>query len=228
MCCQVLPAQTVQSHSCPRFWCSCWCGSTPLGGCWSACLSAFSLMGSCMSCSMGLASCITVALGLTVLCVDRIGKGLMDVTYYCFSCGSALRFNRPFSFFFSGASSLSQLDWIQTTGFIVFICGSLLQHQSIVLLARLRTGKSGAVETLAHRMPTGGCFHLVSCPHYFAELLIYVSLGFVFGGRSSTWWLLVLYVFFNQALAAQLSHELYVSKYQLYPKHRKALIPFVL
>ncbi|XP_024114437.1 polyprenol reductase [Oryzias melastigma] len=142
-----------------------------------------------------------VALGLTVLCVDRIGKG---------------------------ASSLSQLGWIQTTGFIVFICGSLLQHQSIVLLARLRTGKSGAVETLAHRMPTGGCFHLVSCPHYFAELLIYVSLGFVFGGRSSTWWLLVLYVFFNQALAAQLSHELYVSKYQLYPKHRKALIPFVL
>ncbi|RVE73811.1 hypothetical protein OJAV_G00035030 [Oryzias javanicus] len=142
-----------------------------------------------------------IALGLTVLCVDRIGKG---------------------------TSSLSQLDWVQTTGFVLFVCASLLQHQSIVLLARLRTGATGAVETLAHRMPTGGCFHWVSCPHYFAELLIYVSLGFVFGGRSSTWWLLVLYVLFNQALAAQLSHELYVSRYQLYPKHRKALIPFVL
>lgn len=87
---------------------------------------------------------------------------------------------------------------------------------------------AGAVETFAHRMPKGGCFQLVSCPHYFAELLIYVSLGFVFGGLSLTWWLVVLYVFFNQALAGQLSHELYVSKYQSYPKDRKAFIPFVL
>uniref|UniRef100_A0A3P9KY05 Polyprenal reductase n=1 Tax=Oryzias latipes TaxID=8090 RepID=A0A3P9KY05_ORYLA len=142
-----------------------------------------------------------ITLGLTVLCVDRIGKG---------------------------TASLSQVDWLQVTGFVLFICASLLQHQSIVLLAGLRTGKSGAVETFAHRMPKGGCFQLVSCPHYFAELLIYVSLGFVFGGLSLTWWLVVLYVFFNQALAGQLSHELYVSKYQSYPKDRKAFIPFVL
>lgn len=87
---------------------------------------------------------------------------------------------------------------------------------------------AGTVETLAHKVPQGGWFELVSCPHYFAELLIYVSLSLVFRGFSLTWWLVVVYVFFNQALAAQLCHDLYISKYKLYPRHRKAFIPFVL
>lgn len=87
---------------------------------------------------------------------------------------------------------------------------------------------SGKVESLAHRVPVGGWFELVSCPHYFAELLIYISLGLVFGGLSLTWWLVVFYVFFNQALAAQLCHELYTSRFKSYPKHRKAFIPFLL
>lgn len=86
----------------------------------------------------------------------------------------------------------------------------------------------GAVETLAHRMPVGGWFELVSCPHYFAELLIYISFSLLLGGQSLTWWLVALYVLTNQALAAQLCHELYLIKYKPYPKHRKAFIPFVL
>ncbi|XP_023127633.2 polyprenol reductase [Amphiprion ocellaris] len=143
-----------------------------------------------------------VVLGLTVLCSDRMGQG-------------------------TGAL-LSQLDWLHVAGFVLFIGASLLQHQSIVLLAGLRTGKSGTVETLAHKVPNGGCFELVSCPHYFAELLIYVSLSFVFRGVSLTWWLVVLYVLFNQALAGQLCHDLYISKYDSYPRHRRAFIPFVL
>lgn len=97
-------------------------------------------------------------------------------------------------------------------------------HQLFSVLVRV----SGKVESLAHRVPVGGCFELVSCPHYFAELLIYISLGLVFGGQSLTWWLLVLYVFFNQALAAQLCHELYTSRFKSYPKHRKTFIPYVL
>ncbi|XP_049444855.1 polyprenol reductase [Epinephelus fuscoguttatus] len=146
--------------------------------------------------------CYYIVLGLTVLCSDRLGKGTGPL--------------------------LSQLDWCHVVGVALFIGASLMQHQCMVLLARLRTGKSGTVETLAHRMPEGGWFELVSCPHYFAELLIYVSLSLAFGGLSFTWWLVVLYVLFNQALAAQLCHELYISKYESYPKQRKAFIPFVL
>ncbi|XP_034736840.1 polyprenol reductase [Etheostoma cragini] len=146
--------------------------------------------------------CYYIVLGLTVLCADRQGKG--------------------------SGTLLSQLDWFHAAGNALFIGASLMQHQSIVLLARLRTGKSGRVETLAHRVPEGGWFELVSCPHYLAELLIYVSLSLVFGCLSLTWWLVVLYVLFNQALAAQLCHELYITKYESYPKRRKAFIPFVL
>nr|XP_020459132.1 polyprenol reductase isoform X2 [Monopterus albus] len=143
-----------------------------------------------------------IVLGLTVLCSDHLGKG-------------------------TGAL-FSQLDWFHVAGVALFTGASLLQHQSMVLLARLRTGKSGTVETLAHRVPRGGLFELVSCPHYFSELLIYVSLSLVFGGLSLTWWIVVLYVLFSQALAAQLCHDFYISKYESYPKHRKAYIPFVL
>ncbi|XP_029356375.1 polyprenal reductase isoform X2 [Echeneis naucrates] len=142
-----------------------------------------------------------VALGLTVLCVDRVEKG--------------------------AGTLLSQLDWFHVAGVLLFTAASLLQHQSTVLLARLRTGKSGAVETLAHRVPEGGLFELVSCPHYFAELLIYISLALIFAGLSLTWGLVVLYVFFNQSLAAQLCHDLYLTKYESYPRHRKAFIPFI-
>lgn len=38
---------------------------------------------------------------------------------------------------------LSRSDWIRAAGFVLFIAASLLQHQSIVLLAGLRKGKSG-------------------------------------------------------------------------------------
>ncbi|XP_057696596.1 polyprenol reductase [Corythoichthys intestinalis] len=141
-------------------------------------------------------------LGLTVLCSDRQTK--------------------------ASGPLLFQLEWFHIAGIALFIVASVLQHQSMVLLAGLRTGKSGRVETLAHRMPKGGCFELVSCPHYLAELLVYVSLSLVAGGLSLTWWLVVLYVFFNQALAALLSHDHYIAKYPSYPASRKAFIPFVI
>ena len=38
---------------------------------------------------------------------------------------------------------LSQLDWFHVAGIALFLGASLMQHQSMVLLARLRTGKSG-------------------------------------------------------------------------------------
>ncbi|XP_034534120.1 polyprenol reductase [Notolabrus celidotus] len=143
-----------------------------------------------------------VILGLTVLGSDRVGKG--------------------------SGPLLSQLEWFHVVGGVVFIMASLMQHQCLVHLAGLRKGKSGSVETLAHRVPEGGWFELVSCPHYFAELLLYVGLNLIYGGVSLTWWLVFLYVLFSHALEAQLSHEFYISKSESYPRSRKAFIPFVL
>ncbi|XP_072552288.1 polyprenal reductase [Salminus brasiliensis] len=147
-----------------------------------------------------------VLLGLTVLCVDT-----------------------PQPTDGSSADSLwSQLTWYHAAGVLLFIWASLLQHRSLLLLASLRTSSSGKVETFAHRIPHGGWFEQVSCPHYLAELLIYASLGVCCGCFSLTWWLVVLYVLCNQALAAQLCHEYYRSTFKAYPDQRKAFIPFLL
>ncbi|XP_030628757.1 polyprenal reductase [Chanos chanos] len=147
-----------------------------------------------------------IFLGLTVLCVN-VSQSRNGI---------------------SGAPLLSQLRWYHGAGTLLYFWASLFQHRCLSLLANLRTGSSGMVETLAHRMPCGDWFELVSCPHYFAELLIYGSLGLCSGGSSLTWWLVVLYVLFNQALAAQLCHEYYKSKFDSYPQQRKAFIPYLL
>lgn len=55
---------------------------------------------------------------------------------------------------------LSQLDWFHVAGFTLFIAASLLQHQSMLLLARLRTGKSGKLVQLSSSVPT--CFESFS------------------------------------------------------------------
>ncbi|XP_051930326.1 polyprenol reductase [Hippocampus zosterae] len=166
------------------------------------------------------------------LCVSVFSDGVIHLLQYVFGLAyylllgfTALCSDRQTK---ASGPLLSQLEWCHVAGIALFIPSSLLQHQSMVLLAGLRIGKSGRVETLTHRMPKGGCFELVSCPHYLAELLIYVSLSLVAGGLSLTWWLVVLYVFFNQALAALLCHEHYIDKYPYYPARRKAFIPFVM
>lgn len=87
---------------------------------------------------------------------------------------------------------------------------------------------AGKVVNLDHRIPFGDWFEMVSCPHYFAELLIYLSMAITFGFNNLTWWLVVMYVLFNQAVSALLCHEFYQSNFKYYPKCRKAYLPFLL
>lgn len=122
---------------------------------------------------------------------------------------------------------LLQLHWYHVFGCLLFIWASLHQHRCHVILANLRKDKSGQIVTMNHVMPSGDWFESVSCPHYFAELLIYISIAFLFGLAHLTWWLLVLFVLFNQSLVAILCHEFYHKKFDAYPAHRKAFIPYV-
>uniref|UniRef100_A0A8C1XBS6 Polyprenal reductase n=1 Tax=Cyprinus carpio TaxID=7962 RepID=A0A8C1XBS6_CYPCA len=72
-------------------------------------------------------------------------------------------------------SLFNQLTWHQVIGTLLFIWAALLQNRSLSLLAKMSTDSSGKVETQAHKMLCGGWF-MVSCPHYLAELLIYVAM----------------------------------------------------
>ncbi|XP_015676666.1 polyprenol reductase [Protobothrops mucrosquamatus] len=117
--------------------------------------------------------------------------------------------------------------WYHVLGLVMFCWASVHQHRCHVILANLRKDKSGKVVSLDHSIPFGDWFEMVSCPHYFAEFLIYTSMAVTFGFYNLTWWLVVTYVFFNQALSAVLCHEYYLNKFKHYPKYRKAYVPFI-
>ncbi|XP_057358216.1 polyprenol reductase isoform X3 [Manis pentadactyla] len=88
-------------------------------------------------------------------------------------------------------------------------------------------GRDGVVIHCNHRIPFGDWFEYVSSPNYLAELMIYISMAVTFGFYNLTWWLVVTYVFFSQALSAYFSHKFYKSKFVSYPKHRRAFLPFL-
>ncbi|XP_010180391.1 PREDICTED: polyprenol reductase [Mesitornis unicolor] len=158
--------------------------------------------------------------------------GVIHIVQYCFglayyvAVGSTVLCQVPTNFR-NGKGLSVQISWYHVVGVVMYIWASLHQHRCLVILANLRKSESGKVVSLSHSVPFGDWFERVTCPHYFAELLIYVSLAVTLGFHNATWWCVVMYVLFNQALAAVLCHEFYQKNFSSYPKHRKAFIPFV-
>jgi hypothetical protein len=87
---------------------------------------------------------------------------------------------------------------------------------------------TGEVVSYGHKIPCGGMFNYVSSPHYFAEILIYLSINIIFAGQSTTWWLVCLFVAVNQILMGLVNHQWYKKQFTHYPITRKAVLPFVL
>ncbi|KAM9330407.1 polyprenal reductase [Gastrophryne carolinensis] len=121
----------------------------------------------------------------------------------------------------------SQVNCYHILGTVLFLWASVHHHRCHVILANLRKNTSGKVVSMAHALPRGDWFEKVSCPHYFAELLIYIAIAILFGLAHTTWWLVVLLVLFNQSLSAILCHEFYLQKFDDYPVDRKVFIPYV-
>ncbi|RWS23674.1 polyprenol reductase-like protein [Leptotrombidium deliense] len=120
------------------------------------------------------------------------------------------------------------ITWNHVLGLCLFVWSSSLQYESHTILAKLRKDNKGRVVTYRHSIPKGGWFNLISCPHYFAEILIYMSLCVVFGGRSVTWWMVCCFVLTNQVIVGLFNHHWYLQTFKDYPKQRKAVIPFLL
>lgn len=76
-------------------------------------------------------------------------------------------------------------------------------------------------------MPSGDWFYYVSCPHLFAEILIYIALLVcqVFSEVACSWWLVVIHVTSSLYLSARQMHSWYQQKFEDYPKNRKSLFP---
>ncbi|XP_058049517.1 polyprenol reductase isoform X3 [Ahaetulla prasina] len=164
--------------------------------------------------------------------VSIYSGGVIHFAHYCFGLfyyvlvGFTVLCQVPANGREGKAHSLT-VRWYHVLGLVMFCWASAHQHRCHVILANLRKDKSGKVSSLDHSIPFGDWFEMVSSPHYFAEFLIYTSMAVTFGFYNLTWWLVVTYVFFNQAVSAVLCHEYYLNKFKHYPKYRKAYIPFI-
>ena len=89
------------------------------------------------------------------------------------------------------------------------------------------TNVNQANTTPKYGMPAGDWFYYVSCPHLFAEILIYLSLLLcqVWSEVASSWWLVVAHVTCSLFLSARQMHRWYQNKFEDYPKNRTSLFP---
>ena len=88
-------------------------------------------------------------------------------------------------------------------------------------------GKREEVVSPKYAMPVGDWFRYVSCPHLFAEILIYVALLLcqLFSEPACSWWLVVGHMTGSLYLSARQMHNWYLEKFEDYPKNRTSLFP---
>ena len=111
------------------------------------------------------------------------------------------------------------MQWI---GVALFLFFNYSQHMVVRQMARTREGKEDGRYGIFH----GGWFELISCPHFFFEICIYVSFALlIFDGVVYRY--MLLFVVTNQILAGLMNHRWYLENFKTYPQNRKAIIPFL-
>ncbi|KAK7074947.1 Steroid 5 alpha-reductase 3 [Halocaridina rubra] len=122
-------------------------------------------------------------------------------------------------------TTFSPLEFCHIIGMFLYLYGFIVQHQSLRILAGLRSDRGKDAQK--HKMPAGGMFEVVSCPHMMAEVLVYVGILFVL--QKHTGWLAVtVWVICNQIQVALMNHKWYQETFKDYPRNRKAIFPGVL
>ena len=115
-----------------------------------------------------------------------------------------------------------QLKWYHISGLLLFLYASFHQYKCHVILANIRTDhKDGR-----YALPKGDWFELVTNPHYFAEILLYIGISMVQGFRNVWTIAPVLSTTLLLLIGAKLSHEWYKEKYGDVQR-RRALIPYI-
>ncbi|SBT80376.1 polyprenol reductase, putative [Plasmodium malariae] len=101
--------------------------------------------------------------------VRTTSKSFMHIISYFL--GISFYVVTPFSLRHNDRIKYSLLTLFSLT---LFVCGNLMQCDSHVRLARLRP-QGGKKSDILYKIPYGGLFYFISCPHYFSEILIYFS-----------------------------------------------------
>ncbi|CAL4061354.1 unnamed protein product [Meganyctiphanes norvegica] len=119
------------------------------------------------------------------------------------------------------------VNLMDVIGIIITILGSLIQHISLRTLASLRKNNKGEINHEAHVIPEGTMFELVTCPHMFAEILVYVGIFIVLDFHPH-WAVILIWVTANQVQVAIMNHQWYKKTFKDYPIKRKAIFPYLL
>lgn len=112
-------------------------------------------------------------------------------------------------------------------GITIFLCAAYQQYLANVILVNLRKNEDGKIMTYKYKIPSGGLFDIISCPHMFCEVLIYMAICIILWG-SRTWPYIFAWVLINQCECAMVNHWWYKSKSETYPKVRRAIIPYIM
>jgi hypothetical protein len=109
-----------------------------------------------------------------------------------------------------------QSDHLQGLSIFLFLFGNLVQYQSHVILAQLRHHQE-------YSIPHGAWFEYSTNPHYFAEILIYLS--FYLSSDGFSFLPCLLFVIINLVSSSIDSYDWYVEKFKEFPRDRNILIP---
>ncbi|RZC53241.1 hypothetical protein C5167_012102 [Papaver somniferum] len=113
------------------------------------------------------------------------------------------------------------LKFIGVALFLVGIVGSFYHH---CILSNLRKEKSGGSDK-GYKIPKGGLFGAVVCAHYFFEILTFIGISLMAQSLYPICFAIgdTCYLI-GRSYATR---KWYLSKFPNFPKHVKALIPFV-
>lgn len=106
-------------------------------------------------------------------------------------------------------------------GAMLFAGGLWLNiHSDNILMGLRAPGETG------YRIPEGGLFRWVSCPNYLGELVEWI--GFALMAATPAAWAFALWTAANLIPRALSHHCWYQTRFAVYPRQRKAVIPFIL
>jgi hypothetical protein len=138
-------------------------------------------------------------------------------------------------------------SWWTLTGATFNLWAQYQQFRHHSVLANLRRFPSAKKERSTYHLPTSGWFRWITCPHYLAEIFIYLSFGvvlwgdaeesdldppsnllemFLIFGQRHCHWFLLLWVTTNLAVSALNNYDWYKKNHSNLTQ--SALVPFLL
>lgn len=132
---------------------------------------------------------------------------------------------------------LTPPSYIFLPGICLYVVGATGNFICHLQLRAMRKGKRRKVSDMVedpvskHVIPYGGCFNLVSCPHYLFEIVTW--LGFALATFTLAAWMFFLVGLMTLVVYAIKRHNAYKSVFYgrnampTYPQSRKRLIPYI-